>query len=252
MADIELQFRDGTASEHASFTGANAELTVNTSNNSLHVHDGTTAGGNELTDRNLGNINAPAARANLAVLDTNNANAVYITQGTHTMWVPATAMVTRTTSGASRGTYETNTNKIMVNTLDFAAATDQYAQFTVKMPKSWDESTIQYNCTWSHNETVTAGNTSWALSGLALSNAGSIDSSFGTAVVANSIGTTSSQTMFFSETSAAVTIGGTPAEEDYVIFQVNRDTGNTGDTLNANAKLHGITLLVNLNAKDDS
>lgn len=41
----QLQLRRGTSSEHATFTGAAGEVTVNTTTNGLVVHDGTTAGG---------------------------------------------------------------------------------------------------------------------------------------------------------------------------------------------------------------
>ena len=43
-----LKLRRGTDTQHNSFTGAEGEVTVNTTNDSLHVHDGTTAGGTEL------------------------------------------------------------------------------------------------------------------------------------------------------------------------------------------------------------
>src|SRR5690625_3897061 len=43
----EVRFRRGNASEHEQFTGAPAEVTVNTSENALHVHDGSTPGGNK-------------------------------------------------------------------------------------------------------------------------------------------------------------------------------------------------------------
>lgn len=43
----EIQYRRGTTAEHATFTGALAEITVNTDNNSLIVHDGATVGGFE-------------------------------------------------------------------------------------------------------------------------------------------------------------------------------------------------------------
>ena len=45
---IRLQLRGGTTTEHSSFTGAAREVTVNTTNNTLVVHDGTTAGGHEV------------------------------------------------------------------------------------------------------------------------------------------------------------------------------------------------------------
>lgn len=41
----QLQLRRGTATQHASFTGAVAEVTVDTTNKSVRVHDGSTAGG---------------------------------------------------------------------------------------------------------------------------------------------------------------------------------------------------------------
>ena len=40
-----VQFRRGTTAEHASFTGAAGEITVNTTTNQLIVHDGVTVGG---------------------------------------------------------------------------------------------------------------------------------------------------------------------------------------------------------------
>ena len=43
-----LQLRRGTTSEHASFTGAEGELTVNTTKDTLVVHDGSTQGGHEI------------------------------------------------------------------------------------------------------------------------------------------------------------------------------------------------------------
>lgn len=42
------QWRRGTATEHESFTGAPGEITVDTTNNTLRVHDGQTLGGTAL------------------------------------------------------------------------------------------------------------------------------------------------------------------------------------------------------------
>jgi hypothetical protein len=44
----QIRLRGGTTTEHATFTGAAREVTVNTTNNTLVVHDGTTAGGHEV------------------------------------------------------------------------------------------------------------------------------------------------------------------------------------------------------------
>ena len=44
----QVQFRKGTTSEHALFTGATAEITVDTDKNTAVVHDGSDVGGFEL------------------------------------------------------------------------------------------------------------------------------------------------------------------------------------------------------------
>ena len=41
----QLQLRKGTSAEHGNFIGANGEVTVDTTNKTLRVHDGVTAGG---------------------------------------------------------------------------------------------------------------------------------------------------------------------------------------------------------------
>src|SRR5210317_334763 len=51
MANYAIQLRRGTSAEHSSFTGLVGEITVNTSNSSIHVHDGSTAGGTELATK---------------------------------------------------------------------------------------------------------------------------------------------------------------------------------------------------------
>ena len=41
----QIQIRRGTAAEHENFTGAVGEITMDTTNKTIRVHDGTTAGG---------------------------------------------------------------------------------------------------------------------------------------------------------------------------------------------------------------
>ncbi|MEX0828417.1 MAG: hypothetical protein WD005_05635, partial [Haliea sp.] len=44
----QVQLRGGSANENDSFTGAQREVTVDTTSNTLRVHDGTTTGGHPL------------------------------------------------------------------------------------------------------------------------------------------------------------------------------------------------------------
>ena len=43
-----IQRRRGTATEHNTFTGLAGEITIDTTNNTIRVHDGSTAGGHRL------------------------------------------------------------------------------------------------------------------------------------------------------------------------------------------------------------
>ena len=61
----ELRLRGGTTAQHASFTGATKEITVDTTKNTVVVHDGSTAGGvplateNQLTSEINNSVHAP-------------------------------------------------------------------------------------------------------------------------------------------------------------------------------------------------
>lgn len=81
----QLQLRKGTATEHDTFTGANGEVTVDTTNKTLRVHDGTTAGGTRLATLTGGLVPAaqlPAATTSVqgAVILNNSLTSTSTTQ----------------------------------------------------------------------------------------------------------------------------------------------------------------------------
>lgn len=171
----------------------------------------------------------------------------YIGAGKQTVWIPAGAMISRTTNGAASGTVETTTNKVMLKTLDFDASTDEFAQFTIQMPKGWNESTVTAVFVWSATNT---GNVVWGIQGVALSDDDALDAAFGTAQTVTDGVTATGDLMRSAETSA-VTIGGTPAESDVVVFQVYRDADSGSDTLAVDARLHGVALFYTTNSSVD-
>ena len=65
MANIEVKLRRGTDTEHSSFTGVEGEVTVDTTNDTLRVHDGSTAGGVRLAKLSEAGL---SAIANLSAL----------------------------------------------------------------------------------------------------------------------------------------------------------------------------------------
>lgn len=172
-------------------------------------------------------------------------------EGRQTMYIPASAMWRRSTSGASRGFIETSSNKVMIATMDFDSASDEFAQFFVQMPKGWDASTVSAVFVWSHPSTATNFGVRFFLQALALSNGDAMDTAFGTAVghTADTGGTTDD--VYITPETAAITIGGSPAKSDVVIFQVYRDVSDPGDTLAVDARLHGISVFYDVDAYSD-
>jgi hypothetical protein len=90
MANTTLQLRRGTQSENANFTGAIGELTVDTTRNTLIVHDGVTTGGSALAT-----LASPAL--------TGNPTAPTQTFGNNTTRLATTAFVQAAIAGFSAG-----------------------------------------------------------------------------------------------------------------------------------------------------
>ena len=171
--------------------------------------------------------------------------------GKQTIWVPASAMLPRITNGPSLGSLETSTNRVNVLTLDFDPTTQEFAQFQVAMPKSWDEGTVTFEAIWYHPSTTTNFGVVWSIAGVALSDGNALDTAFGTAVLVTDTGGTTNA-VYDSPESTAVTIGNTPAENDYVVFQVARVPANASDTMAVDARLLGVRLLYTTNAGNDA
>jgi Protein of unknown function (DUF2793) len=170
--------------------------------------------------------------------------------GRRTIWVPAAAMLQRTTNGAAMGNVETVTNKNIVRTLDFDPVTQEFAQFVIRMPKSWNEGTVQFQPVWSHAATATNFGVVWELAAVAVGDNEALDVAFGTAQASADTGGTTDRA-FIGPLSAAITIAGPPAAEDYVMFQVARAPANVADTLAVDARLHGISLYITTDANTD-
>ena len=160
--------------------------------------------------------------------------------GLHDIWVPSQGMYPTTTNGASSiATSEVSAGKPEVRSLAFATGADDFAQFSIAMPKSWNEGTITAEFYWTAS--TSSGGVSWALQGVALSEGDAHNTAFGTAIVVDDT-LTATNDVHVSPTTAAVTIGGTPAAGDIVYFQVFRDVDDSNDTLGADAKLIGVKL----------
>jgi hypothetical protein len=166
--------------------------------------------------------------------------------------IPATAMTPNTTNGAAPGTVETTTNKVMFATLDFDASTIEMAQFAIAMPDSWDEGTVSFKAVWSHAATTTNFGVVWAMCAVAISDGDAGDAAFGTARQINDTGGTTNTIYISAEPSTPVTVAGSPAAGDYVVFVVYRAATDASDTLAVDARLHAVKLFITTAAGNDA
>ena len=172
--------------------------------------------------------------------------------GKKTLAIPASAMRARSSNGcAPLAVVAGASNQPDKRTLDFDASAIEYAEFDVPMPKSWDEGTVTAQFLWSHAATATNFGVVWSLQGVAISDDDTHNVNFGTAVSVTDTGGTTNDLYISAETSA-ITLAGTPAEMDLVCFRVAREATHGSDTLAIDARLHGIRLFYTTNAGNDA
>ena len=169
--------------------------------------------------------------------------------GLETIYVPATAMYPNTTSGCADIAQVELANGPELRCLDFDASSDENAQFTVCFPKSWNEGTITFQAFWTVTGTNT-GTVAWGLSGVSIADDASVNTAFGTNVVATAkafSGTSNDMTV--SAASGAVTVA-SAAVDTQTYFQVMRDV--SADSQAGDARLLGIKLFFTTDAKNDA
>jgi hypothetical protein len=171
--------------------------------------------------------------------------------GKQSIWVPSTAMTPRTTNGAASGSVETTTNKVMIKSLDFDPTTQEFAQFQIQMPKSWNVGTFTAIFVWSHPSTTVNFGVVWGIEALALSDDDAMDTAFGTSVTSTDTGGTTNKKYRSPET-GAITASNSPAANDVIVYQVHRDPANGSDTMAVDARLHGVLLFYTTNANTDN
>ena len=173
------------------------------------------------------------------------------TAGLETIWVPAAAMYPSTTNPCSDLTQvETTALRPDLKVLDFAADADDFAQFSIAFPKSWNEGTITFQVFWTPSTTDT-GDCMWGLQGVSVADGATIDVSFGTAVTVTDAGIGTVKNQQVSSVSGAVTITNA-AVDTQTYFQIFRDADAVGDTFTGVSRLLGIKLFFTTDAANDA
>ena len=170
--------------------------------------------------------------------------------GKESIWVPALAMYPNTTNGCAAIAQVELSNGPEIKTLDFDKDSDEFAQFAVAFPKSWNEGTITFQAYFTADSTNT-GTVSWNMAGVAFADNDSINTAFGTGVAptAKAHSGTANDLDVTAE-SGAITIAGSPSTDEEVFFQIQRDVSE--DSLTADAKLLGVKIFFTTDAANDT
>jgi hypothetical protein len=213
----------------------------------LSTNSGTNSGTITITDAANGDINiAPNGTGEVQA-----GGSVVKNAGTETIWVPALAMFGTTTNGADAQAVETTALRPELKVLDFDASTRENAQFAIAMPKSWNLGTVTYQVFWSPSNTNT-DNCIFGLEGVSCTEGDTADVVFGTAQEVTDAGIGTIEDVQMSAVSSAMTIAGSPADNDQTFFQLYRDAADGSDTFTGDARVLGIKLFYTTDAANDA
>ena len=172
--------------------------------------------------------------------------------GKQTIYIPSAAITPTSSNGcAARTQVETTAGRPDMDVLDFDPSSDEHAQFSVAFPKSWALGTVTYQVFWTTTATDTDG-VAWALQGVACSNDGTIDVAYGTEVVVTDDNGGAAEDLMVTAESSAITIAGTPADDDLCYFRIFRDVSDGNDDMAEDARLIGIKLFFTTDANNDA
>ena len=171
--------------------------------------------------------------------------------GKQTIWGPAGAMTVTVTGGAAAlATAESTAGRPDMSVRDFDKDSDEHVQFSIGMPKNWNEGTVTFQLMWTQAAGSTTG-VAFGLQCLALGDSDTFDAVFGTAVLVTDDGLNTAEDLMISAESSAITVGGSPAESDIIVCDLYRDVSDGNDDLNADARVVGIRLHYTTDANND-
>jgi hypothetical protein len=156
-----------------------------------------------------------------------------------------------TTNPADAQQVETTATRPDMKVLDFDAGTDEFSQFSVAFPKSWNEGTVTYQVYWTPSSTNT-GNCIFGLQGVSCGDSDTIDVVYGTAVNITDAGIGTVEDQQVSAVSSAITIAGSPAVSEQTYFQLLRLADDGSDTFTGDARVLSIRIFFTTDAANDA
>ena len=174
--------------------------------------------------------------------------------GKQSIWIPAASMYPATTNGCAALAQVELGNGPELKCLDFDTSSDEFAQFTIAMPKAYNGGTVSYRAYFTVTGTNT-GTVGWKLRGISLSDNHDLNTSFGASVGPNlKAHSGTSNDLNITDESGGVLIadgagGSSPAVDDLILFELWRDVSSDNQT--GDARLLGIKMFFTTDKAND-
>ena len=208
----------------------------------------------------LDEISTPTATADRGAIYTKTDNNLYFQDGAgtetvllkgglHSIYIPASAMYPNTTNGCSALTQVELSNGPEIKVLDFDTASDEFCQFTISFPKSWDEGTLTYEVYWMGGNTNTS-DVVWQLKGVCFDDSDPVDTTFGSPANTTAKAHSGTANDINRSVSASACTVKNATTDSIVFFQLNRDV--SADGYNADARLLGMKIFYTIDSGNDA
>lgn len=168
--------------------------------------------------------------------------------GVQDLFISAAAMWPRTTGPcADLAKTEIATSLFNIQSLDFDQTTQEFAQFQIVLPRKWNNGTVTAVFYWT--AAAGSGDVQWGISGGAYSNDDALTVALGSAITVDDT-LIATNDLHITAATAAITLAGTPADADFLAFQISRNPAS--DTLSADAKLLGVSIRITTDSAIDA
>jgi len=166
-----------------------------------------------------------------------------------TMILSAAGGAPTTTAGCGGpNKVEAGTNDIDYHVLEFDTTTEERAFWNVVMPDNYDGGTVTARFVWTNAGGASSETVRWGIKARAYADDAAIDQAYGSEITVDDTFLAQGD-VHVSAATSAITIGGSPAGGQYVIFNVGRKTA--GDNLAGDARLLAVHIEYGISAYGD-
>lgn len=171
--------------------------------------------------------------------------------GKQTVYSGSPAMYPQTTNGCSTiAQVELTSGQPELKVFMFDGSVAEFAQISLGFPKKWNKGSVFFRVRWTSEATDTDG-VAWTLQGVATADGDLIDVAFGSAVTVIDNAQSASRKFYISDVSSAVTIAGSPGDDEHVFFKLGRNPSHGSDGMSEDAELIAIDIFYLLEAESD-